>query len=82
MTPASQSLVTLEPGQSAAVLEILLPADTKSRLFEMGLVVGTPVQLVRFGPLGDPVDIRLRGYHLTLSRHEAEAVLVQRTITG
>jgi Fe2+ transport system protein FeoA len=32
--------------------------------------------------LGDPVDIRLRGYHLTLSRHEAEAVLVQKTLSG
>ena len=44
---------------------------------EMGLLVGTPVELVRFAPLGDPVEIKVRGYHLTLRKHEAEQILVQ-----
>ena len=35
---------------------------------EMGLLVGTPVELVRFAPLGDPVEIKVRGYHLTLAQ--------------
>lgn len=39
---------------------------------ELGLVAGTPVELVRFAPLGDPVEIRVRGYRLSLPRHEAE----------
>jgi Fe2+ transport system protein FeoA len=43
----------------------------------MGLLVGTPVQLVRFAPLGDPVEIKVRGYNLTLRRHDAELILVQ-----
>jgi len=44
---------------------------------EMGILVGTPVELIRFAPLGDPVEIRVRGYHLTLRKHEAEQILVQ-----
>jgi ferrous iron transport protein A len=44
---------------------------------EMGLLVGTPVELVRFAPLGDPVEIRVRGYNLTLRKHEADQIFVR-----
>ena len=47
---------------------------------EMGLLVGSAVQLVRFAPLGDPVEIKVRGYNLTLRKHEAEQILVK--VTG
>jgi Fe2+ transport system protein FeoA len=52
-------------------------AADKPRLMEMGLLVGTPVELVRFAPLGDPVEIKVRGYHLSLRRHEAEQILIR-----
>lgn len=41
---------------------------------EMGLLVGTSVEFVRCAPLGDPVEIKVRGYHLTLRRHEADQI--------
>jgi ferrous iron transport protein A len=44
---------------------------------EMGLLVGTSVELVRFAPLGDPVEIKVRGYNLTLRKQEAEQILVR-----
>jgi Fe2+ transport system protein FeoA len=44
---------------------------------EMGLLVGTSVELVRFAPLGDPVEIKVRGYNLTLRKHEAEQIWVR-----
>jgi ferrous iron transport protein A len=43
----------------------------------MGLLVGTPIEVIRFAPLGDPVEIRIRGYNLSLRRHEAEQVMVR-----
>ena len=43
---------------------------------EMGLLVGTKVELVRFAPMGDPVEIKVRGYNLTLRKHEAEQIWV------
>lgn len=46
-------------------------------MLEMGLLVGTPVELVRFAPLGDPVEVKVRGYHLTLRKHEAEQIWVR-----
>jgi ferrous iron transport protein A len=70
-------LAALKPGASAIVTEIRVPPESRGRLLEMGLLVGTPLELVRFAPLGDPIEIKVRGYHLTLRRHEAEQILVQ-----
>ena len=70
-------LTSLKIGGAATVSEIKLQPDQRGRLLEMGLLVGTPVQLVRFAPLGDPVEIKVRGYHLTLRRHDAEQILVR-----
>jgi ferrous iron transport protein A len=77
MALASQPLTSLKLGAEATVSEINLRPDQRARLLEMGLLVGTAVRLVRFAPLGDPVEIKVRGYHLTLRRHDAELILVQ-----
>ena len=76
MSAASQPLTSLELGRAATVTEILVPAENRGRLLEMGVLVGTPIQLVRFAPMGDPVEIKIRGYHLTLRKQEAEQILV------
>jgi len=43
----------------------------------MGLLAGTVVTLVRTAPLGDPLEIKVRGYHLTLRKTEAAQILVE-----
>lgn len=74
---AAQPLTSCPLGTAATVAEIKVPAAGRARLMEMGLLVGTRVELVRFAPLGDPVEIKVRGYNLTLRKHEAEQILVQ-----
>lgn len=69
-------LTALSPGSAGKVTEINVPSASRPRLMEMGLLVGTAVELVRFAPLGDPVEIKVRGYHLTLRKHEAEQIFV------
>ena len=76
MSAASQPLTSLGVGQRAVVSEIKIPAENRGRILEMGLLVGTTVELVRFAPLGDPVEIKVRGYNLSIRRHEAEQILV------
>lgn len=78
MPDESQPLTTLAVGSAATVSEIKVPPENRGRLLEMGLLVGTPVELVRFAPLGDPVEIKVRGYHLTLRKNEAEQIWVKR----
>ena len=77
MSANSQPLTSLEVGQRAVVSEIKVPAEHRGRILEMGLLVGTPIELVRFAPLGDPVEIKVRGYNLSLRKHEAEQILVR-----
>ncbi|MCS7336798.1 MAG: ferrous iron transport protein A [Verrucomicrobiae bacterium] len=77
MTPEPTPLTSLREGAIATVAEIKLPAEQRRRLFELGLLLGTPVELVRFAPFGDPVEIKVRGYNLSLRRHEAEQILVR-----
>jgi ferrous iron transport protein A len=77
MSAAAQPLTSLEVGQRAVVTEIKVPAEHRGRILEMGLLVGTPIELVRFAPLGDPVEIKVRGYNLSLRKHEAEQILVR-----
>ena len=77
MTSLPQPLTTLALGATATVAEINLPPASRPRLMEMGLLVGSAVQLVRFAPMGDPVEIKVRGYHLTLRKSEAEQILVK-----
>ncbi len=77
MPEDSQPLTSLQAGVTAHISAINLPSADKPRLMEMGLLIGTPVELVRFAPLGDPVEIKVRGYHLSLRRHEAEHILVK-----
>ena len=76
MAVISQPLTDLPIGAIATVSEIKVPPEHRPRLMEMGLLVGTSVELVRFAPLGDPVEIKVRGYHLTLRKHEAEQIWV------
>jgi len=77
MNTASQPLTTVAVGTTATVAEIKLPPASRPRLMEMGLLVGTTVELVRFAPMGDPVEIKVRGYNLTLRKHEADQILVK-----
>ena len=77
MPEDSQPLTSLKAGIAATISAIDLPPADKPRLMEMGLLVGTPIELVRFAPLGDPVEIKVRGYHLSLRRHEADQILVR-----
>lgn len=77
MSDTPQPLSTLSPGTTATVVEIQVPPGARARLMEMGLLAGTTVELIRFAPLGDPVEIKVRGYNLSLRKHEADLILVR-----
>jgi len=64
-------------GRSGVVREFRVEGAAAIRLREMGLLVGTPLTLVRTAPLGDPIEIKVRGYSLTLRKSEAEHIFVE-----
>jgi len=53
--------------------------DYRTRVMAMGLTKGTRLRVVRSAPLGDPIEISVRGFALSLRRKEADAVLVRRS---
>ncbi len=69
------TLDALEPGARATVTGYA--GDLPARLLEMGLVPGTSVEVVRLAPLGDPMELKVRGFLLSVRKDEAAAVVVE-----
>ncbi len=70
-------LSELAINQPATIREFPKTGVAFTRLKEMGLLIGTPVKLVRIAPMGDPIEIKVRGYSLTLRKSEAADILVE-----
>ncbi len=51
----------------------------RKRLLAMGLTPGTTFSITRFAPMGDPVEIKIRGFSLTLRKNEAAVLLIEKT---
>jgi Fe2+ transport system protein FeoA len=75
-------LSTLVPGQTATIVRVGGQALVRRRLLEMGLVRGETIAVERVAPLGDPVEFTIKGYHLSLRRHDAANIQVQLTTPG
>lgn len=73
----SRTLVDLRPGDEGRIAAVGGESPVASRLMDLGLIRGTAVRVVRVAPLGDPIEITLRGFMLTLRRSEAEQVMVE-----
>ncbi|HEX8552425.1 MAG TPA: FeoA family protein [Abditibacteriaceae bacterium] len=71
------TLADLKPEQSGTVREVDMTSPDAVRLMELGIVPGTSVRVVRFAPLGDPMEIEARGYNLSLRRAEATAISIE-----
>src|SRR4051812_21396945 len=71
------SLDQLEIGQCARIQEVSGGDALGQRLLEMGLLEGEPVEVLGFAPFGDPMEIRLRDYRLSLRKREATRVRVE-----
>lgn len=71
------TLSELEIGRSANVVAVHGNTVISKRLMEMGVVPGVPVRVVKAGPFGDPIEIRVRRYSLAVRRNEAESVEVK-----
>ena len=72
------TLDRLLPGESGIVRGYSEAQDLHHRLRELGLVAGTRVRVRRCAPLGDPMELSIRGYHLSIRKQDAGSILVER----
>lgn len=70
------TLDILDPGHRCSVVRVHGTDAITQRLMEMGLITGSEVRVVRLAPLGDPMQISLLGYNLSLRKSEAKRVEV------
>lgn len=77
MAPSEINLAALSAGHRATVRHLPEDGATFLRLREMGLLPGTPIRLLRVAPLGDPLEIEVRGSRLSLRRAEAAEIVVE-----
>jgi Fe2+ transport system protein FeoA len=71
------SLAGLPVGQRARVRSLAGQGALRRRLMEMGVLPGTEVEVLRVAPLGDPLEVRVRGYSLSIRRDDARIVILE-----
>lgn len=68
------TLRDLKPGQGGVVASIATTGSMKRRIMDMGITPGVEVRVVKVAPLGDPVEVNVRGYELSLRKEEAQQI--------
>lgn len=84
-TTPQVSMLKLRDAAIGSVLRVIgyepTMRDYKRKLLAMGLTPGTELRVTRHAPLGDPTEIQVRGFHLSLRKDEADALIVT-PVTG
>ena len=70
-------LSDMKPGERGKISQVGSSGQTHRRLLDMGVIPKTTVEVERIAPMGDPIWIKLKGYHLSLRKEEAANVYVE-----
>jgi ferrous iron transport protein A len=71
------NVAMLKYGQKGRIMRITAMGPLKRRLMDMGVLVGQEITMVKAAPLGDPIEVFIRSYRLSLRKKEAEGILVE-----
>ncbi len=73
----TKPLNELKPKEKGRIIKIEGKGRIHRRLLDMGLVSGSEVEVERVAPLGDPIEVKIKGYHLSLRKEEAINIQVK-----
>lgn len=71
------NLAKLKPGQKGTITSIGAIGPLKRRLMDMGVLTGEEVQVLKMAPMGDPIEVKIKSYNLSLRKKEAEGISVE-----
>lgn len=71
------NLSKLKPGEKGTITKMGATGPLKRRLMDMGVLVGEKVRVEKVAPLGDPIEVTVKNYHLSLRKKEAEEIAVE-----
>jgi ferrous iron transport protein A len=72
-----KTLKELQPKMGGKVIKIQGIGAVKRRLMDMGIVRGADIYVEKKAPLGDPIEVKVKGYSLTLRKEDAEKIIVE-----
>ncbi|QZY55390.1 FeoA family protein [Crassaminicella profunda] len=72
-----RTLKELQPKTGGKIIKIQGTGAVKRRLMDMGVVRGTEIYIEKKAPLGDPIEVKVKGYNLTLRKEDAEKIIVE-----
>lgn len=72
------TLKEITPGQRCIIEGLGKKSALRKRIIDMGLTMGTEIYVKKYAPLGDPIEVTVRGYELTLRLQEAAEIFVRR----
>lgn len=72
-----RSLKELKPGEKGVITKVNGEGAVKRRLMDMGVTRGAEVMIRKVAPLGDPIEVNIRGYELSFRKAEAENIMVE-----
>ncbi|MDY3051648.1 MAG: ferrous iron transport protein A [Ndongobacter sp.] len=72
-----KSILNLKPNETGTILHIHGRGPLKRRFSDMGVTKGTVVQVIKVAPLGDPIQINLKGYELTIRKADAKDIEIE-----
>jgi len=67
----------LKPGQKGRVVKINLRGRLRYKLMDMGLINGAQLEILGLAPLGDPMEVKLKGFNLSLRKEDAVLIMVE-----
>ncbi len=76
MTAGSLPLCDLPVGRSGVIVSLGVTGPLRRRLLALGLITGETITVMRVAPLGDPLELEIKGYRLSLRRGEAGQIMV------
>ncbi len=72
-----KTLRQMKIGESGKIIEVNGQGDIKRRMIDLGITPGVYILLKKYAPLGDPMEVRVRGYNVALRKSEAENIVVE-----
>ena len=71
------TLRELKVGESGVIAKVNTTGALKQRLMDMGLIKGAEVKIIKIAPLGDPIELEVSGYNLSIRKEDAQNILMK-----
>ena len=70
------SVLNLKPGETGIIKSINIEGLARNRMIQLGVIEGEKIKVVKYAPLGDPIEITIKGYSLCFRKSEAEKIII------